>query len=52
MNTREDPIGPMSVENVEDFDVWIFESRDLVVAAVPHQPPWNATTEKYDISEQ
>ena len=48
----EDPIGPMSAENVEEFDVWIFESRNLVLSVVPHMPPWNATTEEYEISEQ
>jgi hypothetical protein len=49
---HNDTIGPMNVENVEDFDVWVFASRDLVVSVVPIHAPWNATTEGYTISEQ
>jgi hypothetical protein len=49
---HDESIGPMSVENVEEFDVWIFDSRDLVVSVVPHHAPGNATTEEYQISQQ
>jgi hypothetical protein len=45
-------IGPMGVENVEEFDVWIFDSQDLVVSVVPHRTPWSATTERYEINQQ
>ena len=49
---HDESIGPMSVENVEGFDVWIFNSRDLVVSVVPHLAPWSATTEEYEINQQ
>jgi hypothetical protein len=44
--------GPMSAENVEEFDVWIFDSQDLVVSVVPRHAPWCAATEDYKICEQ
>lgn len=47
---QDQPIGPMSVANVEEFDVWIFDSEDLVVSVIPLQAPLNATTENYEIS--
>jgi hypothetical protein len=46
---NDTPIEPMSAENVEEFDVWIFESRDLVVSIIPHQIPWKLATEEYEI---
>ena len=52
MNMHDESIRPMSVENVEEFDVWIFDSQDLAVSIVPHQAAWRATTEEYDISQQ
>ena len=48
---HDESIGPMSVENVEEFDLWIFNSRDLVASVVPHHAPWSATTEKYEIKQ-
>jgi hypothetical protein len=48
---HDESIGPMSVENVEEFEVWIFDSRDLSVSVVPHRAPWSATTENYEFSE-
>ena len=47
---NDESIGKMSAENVEDFDVWIFDSQDLVVSVIPHQAVWEATTEEYDVS--
>jgi hypothetical protein len=52
MNMHDESIGPMSIGSVEEFDVWIFDSPDLVVSVVPHQAAWRATTEKYEISQQ
>jgi hypothetical protein len=52
MNMHEESIGPMSVENVEEFDVWVFDSQNLVVSVVPHQAAWAATTEEFEISQQ
>lgn len=49
---HDESIGPMSVGNVEEFDVWIFDSRDLVASVVPQHAPWSATTEEYDIDQQ
>lgn len=49
---HDESIGPMSAENVEEFDVWIFNSRDLVVSVVPHHAPWSASTEEYEINQQ
>ena len=42
----------MSAENVEDFDVWVFDSRNLVISVVPHLAPWGTTVEEYVIYEQ
>jgi hypothetical protein len=49
---HDKPIEPMSAENVEDFDVWIFDSQDLVVSVIPLHAPLNATTENYEIGQQ
>jgi hypothetical protein len=48
---RDKPIEPMSANNVEEFDVWIFESQNLVVSVIPVRAPLNATTESYEISQ-
>lgn len=45
------PLGPMTAENVEDFDVRIFDSRDLVVSVVPLRAPWSATEEDYQLNQ-
>ena len=50
MNNK--PIEPMSAGNVAEFDVWIFESRDLVVSVTPLQSPLNVTTENYDVASE
>ncbi len=50
MNNK--PIELMSAENVEKFDVWIFDSSDLVVSVIPHHAPWGVTMEDYEISQQ
>lgn len=47
----ENPMAPMTVENADEFDVWIFKSADLVVSVVPHDAPWSATAENYRIGE-
>jgi uncharacterized protein YneR len=49
---HDKPFEPMSVDNVEEFDVWIFDSQDLVVSVIPHHAPLNATTEDYEIGQQ
>jgi len=40
---------PMSPEIVEEFDVRILDSLDLVIAIVPLRAPWSVTADKYDI---
>lgn len=52
MNMHDKPIEPMSPEDVENFDVWIFDSQDLVVSVIPLHAPLNARTENYEISQQ
>jgi hypothetical protein len=51
MNIHYESIRPMTAENVEEFDVWIVDSQDLIVSIVSHQAAWRATTEEYDISQ-
>jgi hypothetical protein len=49
---NDKPIEPMSAENVEQFDVWIFEAQDLVISVIPHRDPSSVAMEKYEISRQ
>ena len=49
---HDKPIKPMSADNVEEFDVWIFDSQELVISVIPHYAPLNATTENYEVKEQ
>lgn len=49
MNMHDKPIEPMCAENVEEFDVWIFDSRDLAVSVIPHHAPLSVITENYEI---
>jgi hypothetical protein len=51
MNMHDTPIEPMNAQNVEGFDVWIFDSQDLVVSVIPHRSPSNVAMEKYEISQ-
>ena len=51
MNMPDEPIRVMTAENVEEFDVRVFDSYDLVVAIVPLRAPWVATAEYYEISQ-
>ena len=34
MNSDNEPTNPMTAENVEQFDVWIFDSSELVVSVI------------------
>jgi hypothetical protein len=49
---QDTPIEPMSAENVEEFEVLIFESRDLEVSVISLRAPWNFAVENYEISLQ
>lgn len=46
---HDQPVKPMTAENVDEFDVWILNSRDLVISIVPVDAPWNAAAENYEI---
>ena len=48
---HEEAIRPMTAENVEEFDVRVFDSRDLVVSIVPIRVPWATTAESYELSQ-
>ena len=52
MNCDNEPTNPMTAENVEQFDVWIFDSSELVVSVIPIDAPWNAKGESYAFTEQ
>ena len=52
MNRDNEPTTPMTAEDVEQFDVWIFDSSELVVSVIPIDAPWNAKTESYALTEQ
>lgn len=47
----DESMNPMTPENVADFDVWIFNSRDLVVTVLPIHAPWSAVSENYEINQ-
>lgn len=51
MNPRNESTGSMTAGNVEQFDVWIFDSGNLVVSVVPVDAPWDARAEDYALSE-
>jgi hypothetical protein len=52
MNMREQPLGPMTSENVDEFEVRILDSHDLVVSIVLVHAPWSVTAEQYQITQQ
>jgi len=49
---REQPLGQMTSENVDEFEVRILNSRDLVVSIVLVHAPWSVTAEQYQITQQ
>lgn len=52
MNRDNEPTNPMTTDNVDQFDVWIFDSSELVVSVIPIETPWNAQAESYALTEQ
>ena len=52
MNRDNEPTNPMTAENVEQFDVWIFDSSELVVSVIAIDAPCNAKAESYALNEQ
>ena len=49
MNSYRNPSLSMTAGNVDEFEVWVFESSDLVVSVISIQAPWNASSEEYSI---
>ena len=49
---REQPFGPMTTENVEEFEIRILDLHDLVVSIVMAHAPWSVNAEKYQISQR
>ena len=52
MNRDNEPTNPMTAENVEQFDVWIFDSSELVVSVISIDAPLNVKAESYALTEQ
>jgi hypothetical protein len=52
MNVDNEPTNPMTAENVVQFDVWIFDSSELVVSVIPIDAPSNAKAESYGLTDQ
>ena len=50
VNIREQPLGPMTSENVDEFEIRILDSHYLVVSIVLVHAPWSVTAEEYQIS--
>jgi len=50
MNMQKQPFNQMTSENVEEFEVRILDSHDLVISIVLVHAPWSVTTEIYQIS--
>jgi hypothetical protein len=42
-------VNSMTAENVEQFEVRILKSGDLVVVVIPIDAPWNATKQNYAV---
>jgi len=41
----------MTPGNVEDFDIWVFNARDLIASVVPCLAPWSTVVENYEVDE-
>ena len=49
---HEQPMSPMTSANVEEFEVRIHDSQDLVISVVLVHAPWSVSAEQYQISHQ
>lgn len=49
---QDESMTPMTAENVNEFDVWIHDARELVLSITPICPPRSASTEIYNIDQQ
>ena len=48
---HDQPMKPLTIENVDEFDVWILDSHDFAVSILPVSAPWNAVGEGYAIDQ-
>jgi len=44
-----DPSQSMTSENVDEFEVWVFDASDFVVSVIPIQAPWDTNYENYSL---
>jgi hypothetical protein len=51
MNMQEQSFGRMTSDNVEEFEVRILDSPDLVVSIVLVRAPWSVIAEQYLINQ-
>ena len=49
---REQDFGQMTSENVEEFEIRILSSCDLIVSTALVRAPWSVNAEKYQISHE
>ena len=47
----DESLRKMTPNNVEEFDIWVFEARDLVTSVVQIHAPWSAAVEDYQLDE-
>ena len=48
---RDKSMTTMTPRNVEDFEIWVFDARDLLASIVPIQAPSRAVVESYQLDE-
>jgi len=49
---QEQSFGRMTSDNVEEFEVRILDSQDLLVSIVLVHAPWSVSAEQYQVSQQ
>lgn len=49
---RKQALGQMTTENVEEFEIRILDSTDLVVSIAMVHAPWTVTAEKYQVGQR
>ena len=47
---HKQPVSQMTSANVDEFEIRILDSNDLIVSIVLVHAPWSMTTETYQIS--
>jgi hypothetical protein len=49
---QEQSLGRMTSDKLEEFEVRILDSLDLVISIVLIRAPWSVTAEQYQITDQ